>query len=153
MRGTFDDCAAVTQDSEVPPLPSTTPTLLQLDNCMDTCNLCGEEMQVVQEGVKVLSAEIGAYTGALVTEDGELYAFGFGRSGRHGFGIRDVAVPTRVRGGLEKERVILVGSGNTFAAVLTASGRVWTFGAAVAGSWEQVICGRGPCLPSFWEDA
>jgi alpha-tubulin suppressor-like RCC1 family protein len=90
-------------------------------------------MQGVQEGVKVLSAEIGAYTGALVTEDGQLYAFGFGRFGGHGLGRRDVAVPTRVRGGLENERVILVRIGNCFAAVLTVTGRVWTFGSSNRG--------------------
>jgi alpha-tubulin suppressor-like RCC1 family protein len=82
---------------------------------------------------KVLSADIGLYTGALVTDDGELYTFGFGDNGGHGLGIRDVAVPTRVRGGLEHERVVLVRIGNCFAAVLTASGRVWTFGRSNVG--------------------
>ena len=52
-------------------------------------------------------------------------------AGGHGLGMRDVAVPTRVRGGLEHERVVLVRLGNSFAAVLTASGRV------CPDVWEQ----------------
>jgi len=72
---------------------------------------------------KVLSADIGLYTGAVVTDDGQLYAYGYGGFGGHGLGIRDVAVPTRVRGGLENERVVLVRIGNIFSTVLTASTR------------------------------
>ena len=37
-----------------------------------------------------------------------------------------MAVPTRVRGGLENDRVVHVRIGNGFTAVLTATGRVWT---------------------------
>jgi alpha-tubulin suppressor-like RCC1 family protein len=51
----------------------------------------------------------------------------------HDLGIRNVTVPTRVRGGLENERVVLVQIGNNFAAVLTDLGHVWTFGSSSIG--------------------
>ena len=100
----------------------------------------GKQLTEAPSLQKVLSADIGQYTGGLVMEDGELYTFGYGRFGGHGLGIRDVAVPTRVRGGLEHERVVLVRIGNCFAAVLTASGRVWTFGSSSIRELELVLC-------------
>jgi len=45
----------------------------------------------------------------------------------------DVPVPTRVRGGLENDRVVHVRIGRGFTAVLTATGRVWTFGEGSIG--------------------
>ena len=66
-------------------------------------------------------------------EEGELYTFEYGTFGGHGLGIRNVTVPTRVRGGLENERVVLVQIGNNFAVVLTDLRRVWTFGSSSIG--------------------
>ena len=93
----------------------------------------GKQLTEAPSLQKVLSSDIGQYTVGIVMDDGELYTFGYGNFGGHGLGIRDVAVPTRVRDGLENECVVLVRIGNGCAAVLTTSGRVWTFGSNSIG--------------------
>ena len=129
----------MTPGFQVLPLPSTHPTLLRTDNWLDTCRRgdgSGSRKARVRERKKVLSADIGQESVALVTDDGQLYAFGFGRLGmfRTAAGKKcDVAVPTRVRGGLENDRVVHVRIGRGFTAVLTATGRVWTFGKGSIG--------------------
>jgi hypothetical protein len=92
-----------------------------MDNWLDTSRRGdggGSRKERVRERKKVLCADIGHAAVALVTEDGELFAFGFGGEFgmfRDSAGKKcDVAVPTRVRGGLENDRVVHVRIGNGF---------------------------------------
>ena len=102
-------------------LPSTRPSRLSPHNWADN----GQTLAGAQ---KVVTGELGPYSGALVTEDGGLFCFGLGYFGGTGQGTRDdVLVPTRVRGGLQDEHV-LVARVAVATNILTKEGRIWTFG-------------------------
>ena len=113
------------------PLPCTRPTAMSTRMWRDRGKAVGEKA--------VLSAELGPYTGAFVTDEGEVFGFGLGtiagkRMGGHGLGhSHNIAVPERIRGGLEREHAVLVRMGSIFGVVLTEEGHVWTFGTSRSG--------------------
>ena len=121
--GFLDALVPEDQDVHAPALslPSTRPSRMSPHNWMDT----GQPLAGAQ---KVVTGELGPYSGALVTEDGGLFCFGLGYFGGTGQGTTDsVLVPTRVRGGLQDEHV-LVARVAVATSVLTKEGHVWTFG-------------------------
>merc|ERR1712228_180507 len=73
---------------------------------------------------------------------GEVYAFGYGKSGALGTGnYDDVTVPTKIK---MPEKAISVACGHTHSIVLTRDGRVYTFGA-----FQNGALGHGNTLRSL----
>jgi hypothetical protein len=90
----FLDANAMGEGEFVSPtlsLPATRPSRVSLHNWIDNgAQVAGEK--------RVATGELGAYSGALVTEDGELFCFGLDVFGGTGQDTSDnVLVPTRVR--------------------------------------------------------
>jgi alpha-tubulin suppressor-like RCC1 family protein len=142
--GGLDPAAGVCVKNSAPqPLPCTRPTAVITRYWTDNGRPVSEK--------KVLSADIGPYTGAFVTDEGEVFGFGLGTvaghpTGGHGLGHSgNVDVPTRLRGGLERERAVLVRMGSIFGIALTQEGHVWSFGTSRSGQ-----LGTGVMATKVW---
>jgi alpha-tubulin suppressor-like RCC1 family protein len=139
MWGALDAYALGEEDLLSPgnPLPCTHPALLNPRRWVDAGAHAAEDK-------KVVNAELGSYSVALVTEEGGLYCFGLGEYGGPGHGsTHHVYFPTRVTGGLEHEHVVTARLGNTHTVVLTEAGRVWTFGTNPNGQLGTGWLGSG----------
>ena len=91
-------------------------------------------------GAKVVQVATGSRHTACVTEDGALYTWGKGASGRLGLGnSSDTDMPTLVQGELVGNRVVEVTSGDAHTACVTEDGALYTWGAGDNGK-----LGHGP---------
>jgi alpha-tubulin suppressor-like RCC1 family protein len=88
--------------------------------------------EIAADAVKALSAEIGNFHAAILSEAGDLYTWGSG-GGHLGLGhADDVRVPTLV-GALHGQRVVQVSLGNHMTVALVGTGHVYTFGVSTCG--------------------
>lgn len=88
--------------------------------------------EIAADTVKVLTAEIGNFHAAILSETGDLYTCGSG-GGHLGLGhANDVRVPTLV-GALHGQRVVQVSLGNHMTVALVGTGHVYTFGVSTCG--------------------
>ncbi|KAH6791329.1 Regulator of chromosome condensation family protein [Perilla frutescens var. frutescens] len=80
------------------------------------------------EGISVKMVAAGAEHTAAVTEDGELYGWGWGRYGNLGLGDRfDRLVPAKVAS-VEGEKMVLVACGWRHTISISSSGSLFTYG-------------------------
>ncbi|XP_022841811.1 ultraviolet-B receptor UVR8-like [Olea europaea var. sylvestris] len=80
------------------------------------------------QGISVKMITAGAEHTAAVTEDGELYGWGWGRYGNLGLGDRiDRLIPEKVSS-VEHEKIILVACGWRHTISVSSSGSVYTYG-------------------------
>ncbi|KAG8071013.1 hypothetical protein GUJ93_ZPchr0006g45541 [Zizania palustris] len=98
---------------------------LGLGNTEDS--LLPQKIQAFQ-GVCVKTIAAGAEHTAAVTEDGDLYGWGWGRYGNLGLGDRnDRSVPEKVSS-VEGEKMVLVACGWRHTMTVSASGSLYTYG-------------------------
>ncbi len=88
---------------------------------------------------RIVSVSCGDYHTALVTDSGQLYTFGLGTSGQLGFGGTDsfmapcLVSPKDSKGRRKFKHIISVDCGECHTAVVTRSGKLYTFGSNIDG--------------------
>ena len=87
---------------------------------------------------RIVSVAVGAQHSAVVTKEGVVMAFGANEAGQCGNPPTRRAVPRLMAGLIRRERVVQVAVGDSFSAMLTERGVVWT-----AGTIEATAPGRG----------
>ncbi|XP_010930686.3 ultraviolet-B receptor UVR8 isoform X4 [Elaeis guineensis] len=118
-------CLAVTVDGQVQSWGRNQNGQLGLGTTEDS--LVPQRIQAFQ-GIAVKMVAAGAEHTAAVTEDGELYGWGWGRYGNLGLGDRnDRLVPEKVSA-IEEQKMVLVACGWRHTIAASASGSLYTFG-------------------------
>jgi len=88
---------------------------------------------------RVVGVATGAYHTVVYTDEGKVYAFGLGTSGRLGHGVEDNEVmPRLIEGVLVGKRVVGVTAGNGHTVVWTDKGEAYSFGAGKLGALGYV---------------
>ena len=84
--------------------------------------------------VRALSCVLGECHGLVVSEEGHLFTWGNGSCGALGLGdFDDAPKPSRVRGGIEGEHVVMACPGFSHVLLLTRSGQLWVSGTSFNG--------------------
>ncbi|OAY65499.1 ultraviolet-B receptor UVR8 [Ananas comosus] len=118
-------CLAVTMDGEVRSWGRNQNGQLGLGTTEDS--LVPQKIQAF-EGISVKMVAAGAEHTAAVTEDGELYGWGWGRYGNLGLGDRnDRLIPEKVSS-IEGEKMVLVACGWRHTITVSSSGNLYTYG-------------------------
>lgn len=120
-------CLAVTVEGEVQSWGRNQNGQLGLGNTEDA--LVPQKIQAFQ-GVSIKMVAAGAEHTAAVTEDGELYGWGWGRYGNLGLGDRnDRLVPEKVSAvDLQGEKMVMVACGWRHTISVSSSGGLYTYG-------------------------
>ena len=98
---------------------------------------------------RVVTVAAGKHHSLVATDDGECYAWGLAADGRLGYVLEDDAAdvaaaaaaaetgsqptPRRVRGALERRRVVAVAASNRYSVVVTSDGEAFSFGCNARG--------------------
>ncbi|KAL0343235.1 UNVERIFIED_CONTAM: Ultraviolet-B receptor UVR8 [Sesamum angustifolium] len=118
-------CLAVTMEGEVQSWGRNQNGQLGLGNIEDS--LVPRKIEAFQ-GISVKMVAAGAEHTAAVTEDGELYGWGWGRYGNLGLGDRDDRlVPGKVST-IQGEKMVLVACGWRHTISVSSSGSLYTYG-------------------------
>ncbi|GMY12552.1 ultraviolet-B receptor UVR8 isoform X2 [Fagus crenata] len=118
-------CLAVTVEGEVQSWGRNQNGQLGLGNTEDA--LVPQKIQAFQ-GVSIKMVAAGAEHTAAVTEDGELYGWGWGRYGNLGLGDRnDRLVPEKVSA-VDGEKMVMVACGWRHTIAVSSSGGLYTYG-------------------------
>ena len=98
------------------------------------------------QGRKVLQVAAGTSDTVCVTQDGAVFAFGYGCDGQLGTGDTEGRmVPTRMKGWMQKKSVVQVAAGDGLTMCVTQDGRVFACGANYVG---QLGVGGTACSAS-----
>ncbi|URD76716.1 Regulator of chromosome condensation (RCC1) repeat [Musa troglodytarum] len=118
-------CLAVTMDGEVQSWGRNQNGQLGLGTTEDS--LIPQKIQAFQ-GICVKMIAAGAEHTAAVTEDGDLYGWGWGRYGNLGLGDRnDRLIPEKVAS-IKGEKMVLVACGWRHTITVSSSGNLYTYG-------------------------
>lgn len=96
-------------------------------------NIAAPQEVILPEGETIISISAGQIHSTFLTDDGDVYSWGFGLRGRLGLGDEENrTVPTEITA-LDEENVVLVenGNGNSFA--VTATGALFAWGFNTSG--------------------
>ena len=129
---------SVTRSKTQPPIPSNVyavPSMLDgterlpMQQQMMPSQVYSEIRKVTGlEGRRVIQASIGSSHVALLTDDGEVFCYGEGKSGQLGLGkVARTATPTRVTSALDSVSVVHVTCGSQHTVAVTASGSLVTW--------------------------
>ena len=78
---------------------------------------------------QIVSVSAGMIHGSFLTEDGDVYSWGFGNSGRLGLGDEDNRlVATKIEGALDDENVVAINNGNGVSFAITDEGTLYGWG-------------------------
>ncbi|KAJ4964842.1 hypothetical protein NE237_016691 [Protea cynaroides] len=117
-------CLAITMEGEVQSWGRNQNGQLGLGHTEDS--LVPQKIEAFQGLVKMIAA--GAEHTAAITEDGQLYGWGWGRSGNLGLGDRnDRLVPHRVSA-VDGQKMVLVACGWRHTIAVSSSGGLYTYG-------------------------
>ncbi|CEM01775.1 unnamed protein product [Vitrella brassicaformis CCMP3155] len=96
------------------------------------------------QGKRVSAVSCGAYHIGAITEEGEVYVWGYGRDGETGHGEKsDIHIPAQVEA-LKGQRAVSISCGGGHTAVTTADGSLYMFGRGRDGQ-----LGRGSDIESI----
>ncbi|XP_073144915.1 ultraviolet-B receptor UVR8-like isoform X1 [Henckelia pumila] len=118
-------CLAVTMEGEVQSWGRNQNGQLGLGNTEDS--LVPRKIEAFQ-GISIKMVAAGAEHTAAVTEDGELYGWGWGRYGNLGLGDRDDRLVPGIVSSVEGEKMVLVACGWRHTISVSSSGSLFTYG-------------------------